>query len=104
MPNRMWGGQGLLGCVFGYGLLHRIPETPAGAAENVIFKARASSDEDSPMEHGSRVSRQGSEMFVPADAMDDDHPSLRTYSLNTSVVTTAANSSIGTDPEYVRDF
>ncbi|KAF5369498.1 hypothetical protein D9758_002587 [Tetrapyrgos nigripes] len=26
IPNRHWGGEGLLGCVFGYGLLHRIPQ------------------------------------------------------------------------------
>ncbi|CAE6520985.1 unnamed protein product [Rhizoctonia solani] len=26
VPNRMWGGQGLLGCGVGYGLLHRIPK------------------------------------------------------------------------------
>ncbi|KAJ3867730.1 GRASP55/65 PDZ-like domain-containing protein [Lentinula novae-zelandiae] len=25
VPNRHWGGEGLLGCVFGFGLLHRIP-------------------------------------------------------------------------------
>ncbi|KAJ4001681.1 GRASP55/65 PDZ-like domain-containing protein [Lentinula boryana] len=25
IPNRHWGGEGLLGCVFGFGLLHRIP-------------------------------------------------------------------------------
>ncbi|KAG8745325.1 hypothetical protein FRC10_008342 [Ceratobasidium sp. 414] len=25
VPNRMWGGQGLLGCGVGFGLLHRIP-------------------------------------------------------------------------------
>ncbi|KAH8825046.1 GRASP55/65 PDZ-like domain-containing protein, partial [Flagelloscypha sp. PMI_526] len=25
IPNRHWGGDGLLGCVFGFGLLHRIP-------------------------------------------------------------------------------
>lgn len=28
IPNRHWGGDGLLGCVFGYGLLHRIPPQP----------------------------------------------------------------------------
>ncbi|KAK7048240.1 Golgi reassembly stacking protein 2 [Favolaschia claudopus] len=28
VPNRHWGGEGLLGCVFGYGLLHRIPPQP----------------------------------------------------------------------------
>ncbi|TFL02329.1 GRASP55/65 PDZ-like domain-containing protein [Pterulicium gracile] len=25
VPNRHWGGDGLLGCVFGFGLIHRIP-------------------------------------------------------------------------------
>ncbi|ETW81777.1 hypothetical protein HETIRDRAFT_242192, partial [Heterobasidion irregulare TC 32-1] len=28
VPNRQWGGEGLLGCVFGFGLLHRIPALP----------------------------------------------------------------------------
>ncbi|KAH9042055.1 GRASP55/65 PDZ-like domain-containing protein, partial [Lactarius pseudohatsudake] len=28
VPNRQWGGEGLLGCVFGFGLLHRIPPIP----------------------------------------------------------------------------
>ncbi|KAG6833430.1 hypothetical protein H0H87_006796 [Tephrocybe sp. NHM501043] len=28
IPNRHWGGEGLLGCVFGFGLLHRIPPQP----------------------------------------------------------------------------
>ncbi|KAH9925560.1 GRASP55/65 PDZ-like domain-containing protein [Fomitopsis serialis] len=28
VPNRHWGGEGLLGCVFGFGLLHRIPPIP----------------------------------------------------------------------------
>ncbi|KZT64614.1 hypothetical protein DAEQUDRAFT_698423 [Daedalea quercina L-15889] len=28
VPNRHWGGEGLLGCVFGFGLLHRIPPSP----------------------------------------------------------------------------
>lgn len=26
VPNRQWGGEGLLGCGVGYGLLHRIPK------------------------------------------------------------------------------
>ncbi|KAI5989084.1 GRASP55/65 PDZ-like domain-containing protein [Pisolithus albus] len=29
VPNRHWGGEGLLGCVFGFGYLHRIPSQPA---------------------------------------------------------------------------
>ncbi|KAF9221576.1 hypothetical protein BS17DRAFT_784983 [Gyrodon lividus] len=28
VPNRHWGGEGLLGCVFGFGYLHRIPSQP----------------------------------------------------------------------------
>jgi len=28
IPNKHWGGDGLLGCVFGFGLLHRIPPQP----------------------------------------------------------------------------
>ncbi|KIO02834.1 hypothetical protein M404DRAFT_1002061 [Pisolithus tinctorius Marx 270] len=33
VPNRHWGGEGLLGCVFGFGYLHRIPSEPAGRNE-----------------------------------------------------------------------
>lgn len=41
VPNRQWGGEGLLGCGIGYGLLHRIPklrpedETLAGSGAAV---------------------------------------------------------------------
>ncbi|KAI9573543.1 GRASP55/65 PDZ-like domain-containing protein [Boletus coccyginus] len=28
VPNRHWGGEGLLGCIFGFGYLHRIPSQP----------------------------------------------------------------------------
>ncbi|GAA5937314.1 hypothetical protein JCM3775_006577 [Rhodotorula graminis] len=31
VPNRSWGGEGLLGCGVGYGLLHRIPKPQDGA-------------------------------------------------------------------------
>ena len=27
-PTRQWGGDGLIGCGIGYGLLHRIPRPP----------------------------------------------------------------------------
>ncbi|KAI6042699.1 GRASP55/65 PDZ-like domain-containing protein [Pisolithus marmoratus] len=33
VPNRHWGGEGLLGCVFGFGYLHRIPSQPASHNE-----------------------------------------------------------------------
>lgn len=32
VPNRSWGGEGLLGCGVGYGLLHRIPKPQDRAA------------------------------------------------------------------------
>ncbi|KAH7096347.1 GRASP55/65 PDZ-like domain-containing protein [Auriculariales sp. MPI-PUGE-AT-0066] len=42
VPNRQWGGEGLLGCVFGYGVLHRIPTMPTTAEEVVpSFSDRA---------------------------------------------------------------
>lgn len=39
VPNRSWGGEGLLGCGVGYGLLHRIPkpqdrQLPEGAEDD----------------------------------------------------------------------
>ncbi|KAH8114310.1 GRASP55/65 PDZ-like domain-containing protein [Phellopilus nigrolimitatus] len=49
VPNRQWGGEGLLGCVFGYGLLHRIPPV----------------QEDSTLQHGQFYDE--AEVFVPAD-------------------------------------
>ncbi|KAK8181826.1 GRASP55/65 PDZ-like domain-containing protein [Phyllosticta capitalensis] len=39
-PSRSWGGQGLLGCVLGFGALHRLPapleEPPAGPGETLF--------------------------------------------------------------------
>ncbi|EIW80915.1 hypothetical protein CONPUDRAFT_82033 [Coniophora puteana RWD-64-598 SS2] len=55
MPNRHWGGEGLLGCVFGYGLLHRIPDQPS----------RRNSQHQPASARGSYES--GREFFVPAD-------------------------------------
>ncbi|EKG10711.1 BTB/POZ domain-containing protein [Macrophomina phaseolina MS6] len=43
-PSRNWGGQGLLGCVLGFGALHRLPapleEPPAGPGE-MLFDTSA---------------------------------------------------------------
>ncbi|THH00659.1 hypothetical protein EW145_g7047 [Phellinidium pouzarii] len=48
VPNRQWGGEGLLGCVFGYGLLHRIPPVQEDTQSEERFYDEA-------------------EVFVPAD-------------------------------------
>ncbi|KAI9670304.1 MAG: hypothetical protein M1831_006518 [Alyxoria varia] len=47
-PSRDWGGTGALGCVLGYGALHRIPapldEPPQGPGETLFETARLSTD------------------------------------------------------------
>ncbi|KIJ62628.1 hypothetical protein HYDPIDRAFT_114284 [Hydnomerulius pinastri MD-312] len=53
VPNRHWGGEGLLGCVFGFGYLHRIPSQPTDR------KALSGLQEHSDLED--------QELFVPAD-------------------------------------
>ncbi|KAJ3565023.1 hypothetical protein NP233_g7908 [Leucocoprinus birnbaumii] len=54
IPNRHWGGEGLLGCVFGFGLLHRIPPQPLDKVPGSI-----------PLELQEDFEEQ--ELFVPAD-------------------------------------
>ena len=66
-PSRDWGGEGALGCVLGYGALHRLPaplsEPVAGPGE-MLFEtenARFSNEEPRPL------SGSG-EYFVPGEA------------------------------------
>lgn len=52
-PSRSWGGSGALGCVLGFGALHRLPvpltEPPAGPGETLFETARFSNEECRPM-------------------------------------------------------
>ncbi|OSD07582.1 hypothetical protein PYCCODRAFT_1358441 [Trametes coccinea BRFM310] len=57
IPNRHWGGEGLLGCVFGFGLLHRIPPLPADREPGAIPPELAQESED----------YEEQQLFVPAD-------------------------------------
>ncbi|KAF8895439.1 GRASP55/65 PDZ-like domain-containing protein [Infundibulicybe gibba] len=57
IPNRHWGGEGLLGCVFGFGLLHRIPAQPT----NRVPGATPPELQENLDEY------QEEELFVPAD-------------------------------------
>ncbi|KAF8733680.1 hypothetical protein AX14_003657 [Amanita brunnescens Koide BX004] len=57
IPNRHWGGEGLLGCVFGYGLLHRIPPQPVDRVPGTVPLELSDSDDH--------------ELFVPADIQFD---------------------------------
>ncbi|KAK2465200.1 hypothetical protein APHAL10511_002554 [Amanita phalloides] len=57
IPNRHWGGEGLLGCVFGYGLLHRIPPQPEDRVPGTIPPELEESEHH--------------ELFIPADIQPD---------------------------------
>ncbi|CDO70850.1 hypothetical protein BN946_scf184801.g43 [Trametes cinnabarina] len=57
IPNRHWGGEGLLGCVFGFGLLHRIPPLPADREPGAVPLELTQESED----------YEEQQLFVPAD-------------------------------------
>ena len=67
-PSKDWGGEGALGCVLGYGALHRLPaplsEPVAGPGETMFEteNARFSNEEVRPHSRG--------ELFVPAGASE----------------------------------
>ncbi|CAL1712559.1 unnamed protein product [Somion occarium] len=61
VPNRHWGGEGLLGCVFGFGLLHRIPAVPETREPGSIPEELL----EPPDEY------EEQQLFVPADYADE---------------------------------
>ncbi|KAK8163033.1 GRASP55/65 PDZ-like domain-containing protein [Phyllosticta citrichinensis] len=82
-PSRSWGGQGLLGCVLGFGALHRLPapleEPPAGPGETLFdgsdpnvtaTQYTTSGTAPAPAQNGFEPAPlTPSSFFVPADAM-----------------------------------
>lgn len=70
-PSRDWGGEGALGCVLGYGALHRLPaplsEPLAGPGETLFDteNARFSNEEIRPLSGAG-----DGQFFVPAAAAD----------------------------------
>ena len=76
-PTRSWGGEGALGCVLGFGALHRIPaslEEPPQAPGETLFSANSaptSFDEKRPLISDVASCQcsagNGSELFVPAN-------------------------------------
>lgn len=70
-PSREWGGEGALGCVLGYGALHRLPaplsEPVAGPGETLFEteNARFSNEEGRPV---IKAPGDNSQFFVPAAA------------------------------------
>jgi len=74
-PSRGWGGEGALGCVLGFGALHRIPppleEPPAAPGETLFSTDSASFDEKRPVSSSSSLPPPPvgapTELFVPAN-------------------------------------
>ncbi|KAF1956684.1 hypothetical protein CC80DRAFT_516209 [Byssothecium circinans] len=80
-PSRNWGGDGALGCVLGFGALHRIPaeleEPPQAPGETLFSTGSASFDEKRPVSSSSNLgpaqsfqtlgAAAASELFVPAN-------------------------------------
>lgn len=83
-PSRSWGGSGALGCVLGFGALHRIPasleEPPQGPGETLFETARLSTD-GGPHEDGSA---QAPQYLVPADIELDNAPETTSGAGNTA--------------------
>lgn len=64
-PAKNWGGDGALGCVLGYGALHRLPAPllePTQAPGETLFDGNEPSTEAAPVEGSAPV-----EFMVPAD-------------------------------------
>lgn len=67
-PSRGWGGEGALGCVLGFGALHRIPpsleEPPQGPGETLFSSEKAEEVFD---EKHAEAYAAPTELFVPAN-------------------------------------
>ncbi|KAI9882176.1 MAG: protein disulfide-isomerase precursor [Watsoniomyces obsoletus] len=81
-PSKHWGGSGSLGCVLGYGALHRLPaplqEPPQGPGETLFEAVRFSHEDD---RHPSRVnpgparmSISSADLLVPAEQLAGSAP------------------------------
>lgn len=72
-PSRDWGGEGALGCVLGYGALHRLPaplsEPLAGPGETLFETEHARFSNEQPRPLAS--TDDSSQFFVPAAAEAD---------------------------------
>lgn len=75
VPNRSWGGEGLLGCGVGYGLLHRIPKPqdravePLDAEDQFEGIGETTFDEEQSFE-GTRVGTRAGNGNRPVSAND----------------------------------
>jgi hypothetical protein len=78
-PSRGWGGEGALGCVLGFGALHRIPpsleEPPQGPGETLFSSDTAAAPFDEKHPEAYAAPAAPTELFVPANmAMPSKSP------------------------------
>ncbi|KAL8838155.1 MAG: hypothetical protein Q9176_005238 [Flavoplaca citrina] len=70
-PSRAWGGSGALGCVLGFGALHRLPvpmtEPIAGPGETLFETARFSNDEHRPP--SAQLRSQSPSIYPPSSSV-----------------------------------
>ncbi|KAF2479887.1 GRASP55/65 PDZ-like domain-containing protein [Neohortaea acidophila] len=91
-PSRTWGGDGALGCVLGYGALHRVPaplNEPSQAPGETLFE----STEDFKVPAATGLTTTEAEQptfFLPANM---DHPSPPPAALATNTSTSATGTS-----------
>jgi hypothetical protein len=81
-PSRDWGGEGALGCVLGYGALHRLPaplSEPVSAPGETMFDGAASAgrysaqfDEKVALMEQEQAQLGNGEGFVPANSGNND--------------------------------
>ncbi|KAL9596911.1 MAG: hypothetical protein Q9219_005474 [cf. Caloplaca sp. 3 TL-2023] len=93
-PSRTWGGSGALGCVLGYGALHRLPapmtEPIAGPGETLFETARFSNEEHrspsstQPQSYSPSPAPQSTDMLVPASLTSPPPPSAPLPSATTT--------------------
>jgi hypothetical protein len=73
-PSRDWGGEGALGCVLGYGALHRLPaplSEPVNAPGETMFDGDANEKSDFVFIPAAGPPQTGSDYLVPAQMVGE---------------------------------
>lgn len=74
-PSRNWGGSGALGCVLGYGALHRLPvplnEPPQAPGETLFETVNLNTSSQFPPPSSSSPSIPSSNLLIPAEHLPD---------------------------------
>ncbi|KAI1394134.1 GRASP55/65 PDZ-like domain-containing protein [Hypoxylon trugodes] len=73
VPSREWGGEGALGCVLGYGALHRLPaplSEPVQAPGETLFDGDTSGTRTSTEQFTTLAPPADANVFVPASSPD----------------------------------